>query len=91
MLPADSEAIDLGVLLASSHLLDVRRDAPAVEDVEAVERPGRLLRGLQLHLGRHVGVLHRRLPFQHPARSSGPTAARMDRRLGVNSRYKHRE
>jgi len=46
-------------------LLDVRRDAPAVEDVEAVEGPGRRRHRLRLHLRRHVRVLHHRLPFQH--------------------------
>jgi len=47
------------------YLLDVSRDAPAVEDVEAVEGPGRRRHRLRLHLRRHVGVLHHRLSFQH--------------------------
>lgn len=47
------------------YLLDVSRDAPAVEDVEAVQGPGRRRHRLRLHLRRHVGVLHHRLPFQH--------------------------
>lgn len=45
--------------------LDVSRDAPAVEDVEAVEGPGRRRHRLRLHLRRHVGVLHHCLSFQH--------------------------
>ena len=49
------------------YLLDVSRDAPAVEDVEAVEGPGRRRHRLRLHLRRHVGVLHHRLSFQHGA------------------------
>lgn len=55
-------------MVVITDLLDVSGDAPAVEDVEAVEGLVRRRHRLQLHLHRHVGVLHHRLPFQHGGR-----------------------
>lgn len=60
----------------AGYLLDVGGDAPAVEDVEAVECPGRRRHRPRLHLRRHVRVLHHRLPFQH---GSAPAASRLAR------------
>lgn len=57
-----------GTRTRATYLLDVSRDAPAVEGVEAVEGPGRRRRRLRLHLRRHVGVLHHSPSFQHGAR-----------------------
>lgn len=56
----------------ATYPLDVSRDAPAVEDVEAVEGPGRRRRRLRLHLRRHVGVLHHSPSFQHGVRVRVP-------------------
>jgi hypothetical protein len=50
-----------------SDLLYVRRNAPAIQNIEQIKRLRRSRHGLKLHLDRHVSVLNHSLSFQHLA------------------------